>query len=300
MAFDLKNYEEVKDRIPLFYAAYPDGRIITDVMSDTDKLDTCVVKATLFKNAEEQNNYCPLATGLAFEKMGSTPVNRTSHLENCETSAIGRALANLNMKKSTAPRPSREEMEKVQRMESEANKTAITKVDVDMMTGEISLPEQVAADAADDEETLGEFAAKIAAAPYADRSFKTTKHGELTLHELYAIDRGYVKTYLATKAPESVQRDVREFLAAIGDPVKEKPAEPAKPTDPITQADQDQIGHLTELMLALGKNPEEISNIFAATRDKYGCVPKTWAIRQTGIAEAKLDEKTEELLKGEK
>ena len=51
----------------------------------------------------------PVATGYAHEVRGSSPVNRTSHVENCETSAVGRALANYGMS-AKGTRPSREEM----------------------------------------------------------------------------------------------------------------------------------------------------------------------------------------------
>jgi hypothetical protein len=57
-----------------------------------------------------------IGTGYAEEVRGAGNVNRTSHVENCETSAIGRALANCGMAGSDmSKRPSREEMSKVQR-----------------------------------------------------------------------------------------------------------------------------------------------------------------------------------------
>jgi hypothetical protein len=57
-----------------------------------------------------------IGTGYAEEVRGAGNVNRTSHVENCETSAIGRALANCGMAGSDmTKRPSREEMSKVQR-----------------------------------------------------------------------------------------------------------------------------------------------------------------------------------------
>lgn len=107
MAFSLENYEEVKDRIPKFWAEHPAGGILTELVAFDDL--GYIVKATLI-----DENGKAVATGLAQENVTSSGVNKTSALENCETSAIGRALANANY--STGKnRPSREEMEKVER-----------------------------------------------------------------------------------------------------------------------------------------------------------------------------------------
>jgi hypothetical protein len=118
MAYDLSSYEEVKDRIRRFLDDYPDGRITTTLDRISDDGKTVFFRALIYKNNEEQEKNLPLATGYAFEKEGSNPVNRTSHVENCETSAIGRALANCNYIKNNA-RPSREEMGKVIRLQSQ-------------------------------------------------------------------------------------------------------------------------------------------------------------------------------------
>ena len=121
--FNLGDYQEVKDRIPLFLEKYPEGRILTMLESPVEALETVVFKALLYANADEQERNLPLASGWAFEHEGTTAVNRTSHVENCETSAIGRALANIGMHGSQ--RPSREEMEKVQRHEEGGTVTPI-------------------------------------------------------------------------------------------------------------------------------------------------------------------------------
>jgi hypothetical protein len=72
--------------------------------------DVCVIRAELWLG-----DIC-IATGYAEEVRGAGNVNRTSHVENCETSAVGRALANAGMAGSdVSKRPSREEMAKVQR-----------------------------------------------------------------------------------------------------------------------------------------------------------------------------------------
>jgi hypothetical protein len=71
--------------------------------------DICVIRAELWLE-----DVC-IATGYAEEVRGAGNVNRTSHVENCETSAVGRALANAGMAGTDVnKRPSREEMSKVQ------------------------------------------------------------------------------------------------------------------------------------------------------------------------------------------
>ena len=112
MGFDPADYETVDSRIKRFYKDHPTGTILTDLLSSPNDIATVVVKATLVVDD------CVCSNGMAFEKAGAGPVNQTSHLENCETSAIGRALANFNY--SGDKRPSREEMEKVERGDSVA------------------------------------------------------------------------------------------------------------------------------------------------------------------------------------
>ena len=109
MAWDLSNYETVEDRIDAFYRTTEDGRILTEIHTLT--ADKVIFKALIYVGD------VLVATGFAYEKEGSTPVNKTSHIENAETSAIGRALANYGYAKKGA-RPSREEMEKVVRMQT--------------------------------------------------------------------------------------------------------------------------------------------------------------------------------------
>lgn len=109
--FNLEDYEPVQSRIKKFYEKYPDGRILSELMSPVGQLETVVFQSRVF------NGEVMLANGWAFEKFGQGFVNKTCHLENCETSAIGRALANIGL--DGDKRPSREEMEKVERYEAE-------------------------------------------------------------------------------------------------------------------------------------------------------------------------------------
>ncbi len=106
--FNLQDYEEVKDRLPKFWAAHPGGRIFTDMIKHDEDSGVVVFKASLFRDGEAT----PFATGWARELKGDGFVNKTSHVENCETSAIGRALANGMLLDGSKPRPSREEMSK--------------------------------------------------------------------------------------------------------------------------------------------------------------------------------------------
>lgn len=116
--FNLDNYTEVKDRIPLFLADHPDGRIVTELVEvHWAQPAICVFRAELYRNHEEVG---PMATGYAYERETGA-VNKTSFVENCETSAVGRALANANYT-GNGNRPSREEMAKVERVEQETQR----------------------------------------------------------------------------------------------------------------------------------------------------------------------------------
>ena len=113
--FNLNDYETVEERIKRFYEANEDGRITTEnLTTDTDRATgTWIVKASVYLTAGDQANNLPKATGLAFEIDGGQGANQTSALENGETSAIGRALANAGL--SGNKRASREEMVKVEK-----------------------------------------------------------------------------------------------------------------------------------------------------------------------------------------
>ena len=112
MGFDLSNYETVEQRLVRFWAAYPNGRVYTCMMNYTG--DACVFYAELYADKEDK---VPVATGYAEEIKSDRGVNATSFVENCETSAIGRAIANCPLQApASGPRPSRNEMQKVERL----------------------------------------------------------------------------------------------------------------------------------------------------------------------------------------
>jgi hypothetical protein len=105
--FNLADYETVEVRLEKFIKDYPDFRIATEL--EVVEKDRYIVKAYLFKTTSDSLSW---ATGYAEEKITDRGVNSTSALENCETSAIGRALANAGYA-AKGKRPSREEMSKV-------------------------------------------------------------------------------------------------------------------------------------------------------------------------------------------
>src|SRR5712671_506825 len=105
-------YATVAERIELFYSRFPQGRINTELVARADGEIT--FKALVYRVAEDS---FPAATGWASEREGDGDINTVACLENTETSAVGRALANLGFTAS-GKRPSREEMEKAARVRS--------------------------------------------------------------------------------------------------------------------------------------------------------------------------------------
>lgn len=83
-----KEYAEVNQRVKAFRTLYPEGFITTEILCREGGL--CIIKATVGYYADGKSVI--LATGTAYEKEGSSQINRTSYIENCETSAVGRAL----------------------------------------------------------------------------------------------------------------------------------------------------------------------------------------------------------------
>ena len=108
--FSPDQYATVAERIELFYSRFPEGRINTELV--TREGGEITFRALVYRSAAET---LAAATGWASEREGDGDVNTVACLENTETSAVGRALANLGFTAS-AKRPSREEIEKVARV----------------------------------------------------------------------------------------------------------------------------------------------------------------------------------------
>jgi hypothetical protein len=109
--FNLEDYETVEERLVKFWKEHPDGRISTTLVEST--LQRFIVQAFIFRTEVDVHAW---TTGYAEETVSTRGVNSTSALENCETSAIGRALANAGYV-TKGKRPSREEMSKVKAAE---------------------------------------------------------------------------------------------------------------------------------------------------------------------------------------
>lgn len=92
-----KDYVLVNERIKAFRMLYPEGFIHTQILSNENGV--CVIRAEVgyYKNHTEFDDKIILGTGTAYEKETSSYINKTSYIENCETSAVGRALGMLGI-----------------------------------------------------------------------------------------------------------------------------------------------------------------------------------------------------------
>ena len=126
MSFNPADYASVDERLPLFWKDCPRGRIVTELVVDDGT--RIVMKAELYADIADA---VPTTSGFAEEVRGSSMVNKTSALENCETSAVGRALANYQYQ-GGKKRASLEEVVKVYRQGGElsaSNPTTSTNSD---------------------------------------------------------------------------------------------------------------------------------------------------------------------------
>jgi len=168
--FNLEDYETVEERLVKFWKDHPDGRIDTLLVDAT--LQRFIVKASIYRTEVDAQAW---TTGYAEETVSTRGVNSTSALENCETSAIGRALSAAGYA-TKGKRPSREEMSKVKAAEpkpfsEKLTDRIITQVEDDPWTVKAVEPAPSAADAvALVQEVLG--ATKI------DKDIPHCKHGE--------------------------------------------------------------------------------------------------------------------------
>lgn len=131
-----KRYAYVAARVQAFRELCPNGCISTDIDFREDSKGSFVVcKTTVFDESGQI-----LATGMAYEREGSNQVNRTSYIENCETSAVGRALGMLGLGSQTSM-ASAEEMANALFQQSKADEALDQATYVDM-DGEHSAEEE--------------------------------------------------------------------------------------------------------------------------------------------------------------
>jgi len=111
LGFDLSQYQTVQERIDLFWAKYPNGRLNLEIVSLSES--QVVMKAEVYLDKADEK---PAAVDYAEERIGTSNVNKVSFVENCATSSYGRAISALGGQFSPkGKRPSAQEMEKVNR-----------------------------------------------------------------------------------------------------------------------------------------------------------------------------------------
>jgi hypothetical protein len=111
----IQDYVTVAERIDKFYERFSEGRIITHIIEHDAERGFVLVRAEVYRNPDDA---LPAASGHAYEYKSDGYVQKTSYIEVCETSAVGRALAmaGFEVKRGVAIR---EEMEKTRRTEPE-------------------------------------------------------------------------------------------------------------------------------------------------------------------------------------
>ena len=118
----LQNYETVAQRLERYWTDHPGGKVITELIEAGSNY--WIFKATIYKKADDVN---PISTGHAHEVIGASQINKTSALEVCETSAVGRALALAGYHGSQIA--SAEEITRAKQRQNEPDPRAIKRIE---------------------------------------------------------------------------------------------------------------------------------------------------------------------------
>lgn len=195
--FNLQDYETVEERLEKFWKGHPDGRIETELLESNGT--RFIVLARIFRTEADARYW---TSGLAYENISERGVNSTSALENCETSAIGRALANAGYA-AKGKRPSREEMSKAARGGFERTKPTGGVKEPDAWTIKVENPadELEVKDSKMPEPGL----ADLLATELGAQEVHTCKHGQMQLmNGVGRTDKPYMG-YVCRATPRSAQ-----------------------------------------------------------------------------------------------
>lgn len=230
MRFNLDNYETVEQRLAKFWEEYPNGQVFTSIHHYDDS--RVVFKAEVYKDISDPR---PVATGFAEEVRDASPVNRTSHVENAETSAIGRCLANWKYASKTQPRPSRQEMEKVQRM------TEAPRNDADLVT------------------KFREACAKVGLDPQDVAKEADVDLNNLTDSSMPKLRDAFKKMQNKPAEPAKTEGFVQQVQAVFPTATEEEP----QIKDPSAPASSAQIGKLRAMLMAngIGERPKQTETV---------------------------------------
>jgi hypothetical protein len=230
MRFNLDNYETVEQRLAKFWEEFPNGQVFTSIHHYDE--NRVVFKAEVYRDIADPR---PVATGFAEEVRDASPVNRTSHVENAETSAIGRCLANWKYASKSQPRPSRQEMEKVQRM------TEAPRNDADLVT------------------KFREACAKVNLDPQDVAKEADVDLNNLTDSSMPKLRDAFKKMQAKPAEPVKNEAFVQQIQAVFPTATEKEP----EIKDPDAKASNAQIGKLRAMLLAngIGERPKQTETI---------------------------------------
>ena len=260
MRFNLDSYETVEARLAKFWEMFPNGRIATYIHHYDD--NKVVFRAEAYKDMLDME---PVSSGYAEEIRDASPVNRTSHVENAETSAIGRALANFIFQSKTAPRPSREEMTKVVREQE-------PKSDADLLT------------------KFREACAKAGLDPQDVAKSAGVDLNELTDASMPKLRDAFKKMQNKPAEPAKTEGFVQQVQAVFPTATEEEP----QIKDPSAPASSAQIGKLRAMLLAnsigeRSKQTETIADIINRPITKLDMLTKGEANKAIKALEARAN-----------